>query len=85
MKSNDLKHWQASRVNDSLRPTLAYLGRLKRRMEKRGFPPEDRLFQLVTQAHAAMQDLSMELHYLSCGGVGWGGRRSECREPLPVR
>ena len=40
-------------------------------MEKRGFSPDDRLLQLVTQAQAVMQDLSMELHYVSCKrGVG---------------
>jgi hypothetical protein len=75
MKSSDLKHWQAARINDVVRPTVAYLSRLKRRMEKRGFPPDDRLFRLVTQAHASMQDLSMELHCLSCGnGVGRNGK-----------
>ena len=66
MRSEDLKDWQATKVEDSLRPALVYLARLKRRMEKRRFTPDDRLFQLVTQAHAAMQDLSTELHYLSC-------------------
>ena len=71
MRSDDLKHWQAARVNDALRPTVAYLGRLKRRMEKRGFPQDERLMVLVAQAEAVMQDLSMELHYVSCKwGVG---------------
>ena len=62
LKSNDLKHCQAARVNESLRQTVAYLGRLKRRMEKRRFPPDD---------WSLRHRLSMELHYLSCkSGVG---------------
>jgi hypothetical protein len=40
-------------------------------MEKVGFVPGDKLFQLVCTARDAMQNLSVEVHYLSCqGGVG---------------
>lgn len=71
MRSEDLRPWQAARVSHVLRQTVAYLARLKRRMEQRGFPPDDRLFQLVSQAHSVMQDLTMELHYLACrSGAG---------------
>jgi hypothetical protein len=43
-------------------------------MEKRGFLPSDRLFQLVQQAEKDLQALFMELHYLSCSsGVGKPG------------
>ena len=39
--TNDLQTWQAVRMNDSVRPALGYISRLKRRMKKRGFTPED--------------------------------------------
>jgi hypothetical protein len=40
-------------------------------MEKRGFTADDKLYQLVCKAQGVMQELVMELHYLSCeGGVG---------------
>jgi hypothetical protein len=66
-----LQHWQAGRVHESLGPSVRYLHRLKARMLKVGFTPDDLLYQLVTQAYDTMQVLSMQLHYLSCkSGVG---------------
>jgi hypothetical protein len=41
------------------------------RMEKRGFPPNDRLYQHAKRAYDAVCSLGVELHYLSCkSGVG---------------
>jgi hypothetical protein len=69
--SNGLKRWQAKRIGAALHPALGYLSRLQRRMEQRGFPPQDQLYQLVTRAFEALHHLCIELHYRSCdGGVG---------------
>ena len=66
-----MKTWQAERINTRLRPTLGYLGKLLRRMEQRDFPPDDKLYLLVKDAHDALFALNTETHYLSCsGGVG---------------
>jgi hypothetical protein len=52
-------------------PGLRYLVRLRSRMERAGFLPDDPLFQLVSKAYDAVQHLSVHLHYLSCkSGVG---------------
>jgi hypothetical protein len=43
----------------------------RRRMDARGFDPKSRLYMLVDKAHASLQSLFVELHYISCGsGVG---------------
>jgi len=71
MKGSDLKRWQTDKMSAQLRPTLAYLCRLQARMEKRGFTADDNLYRLVCTAQGIMQELVMDLHYLSCdGGVG---------------
>jgi len=62
----------------ALQRATGYLSRLKRRMEVTGFPPDDPLYVTTLKAHRAMQDLLMELHYLSCeSGVG--------RQPAPPK
>jgi hypothetical protein len=62
---------QAAKMYKAIWPALNYLTRLRARMEKKGFPPGDRHFQLVNQASDAVHRLSIELHYLSCkSGVG---------------
>ena len=58
------------RLKAKLRPMLAYLGRLQKRMHKRHFPPDDKLQQLVRDTYS-MHALNVEVHYLSCeSGVG---------------
>jgi hypothetical protein len=55
----------------ALRPALGYLYRLRERMEKQGFPPNDKLLKLTDAAYNAIHALTVELHYLSCeSGVG---------------
>jgi len=50
---------------------LRYLNRLRDRMERRGFPSDDRLYAMVVEARDKVHRLCVELHYLSCaGGVG---------------
>jgi hypothetical protein len=68
--SSGLKPWQAKRIAAALGPAVGYRYRLRRRMEVRGFPPQDPLYQLVMQAYKALHHLYIELHYRSCNGVG---------------
>ena len=65
MRSSQLKRWQTDAMLKALRPALDYLTRLKNRMEKK-FPPNDELFLIVSRAQAVMQQLCMEIHYISC-------------------
>jgi hypothetical protein len=61
----------ADELRQKIRPSLAFLGRLRHRMEQRGFPPEDELYRSVAKAYLAMQELHVRLHYQSCEhGVG---------------
>ena len=71
MDSNDLTTEQAGTMRESLFGLANYLHRVVTRMEKRGFPPDDRLYQHAKRAYDAVCSLGMELHYLSCKrGVG---------------
>jgi hypothetical protein len=71
MRSEDLTPGQAQALKERLRPMLAYLGRLEKRMHKRHFPPDDKLVHLVRDAYNAMHALNVEVHYLSCiSGAG---------------
>ena len=72
--------WQAEQVNKALYPLANYLVRLRSRMEKVGFLPDDPVFLLVAKAQDAVQHLMVELHYRSCrSGVG----RPESEDPQP--
>ena len=71
MDSKRLKPWQARKIRERLQPALGYLTTLKRRMEQTAFLPTDPLYLATVTAHRALQDLLMDLHYLSCeSGVG---------------
>jgi hypothetical protein len=70
MNSNDITKGQASINSDALYPGFNYVARLRERMEKAGFPRGDKLYQLASKAHDAMRQLSSELYYMTCGGVG---------------
>jgi hypothetical protein len=63
------RRWE--KIKKPIDPALRYLSLMREQMERGGFPPGDKLFKLVCKARDAMQDLSVEVHYLSCqGGVG---------------
>ena len=71
MKCDDLTPAQAERLKQSVRPMLGYLGKLKKRMEKRRFPVDDRLYLSVLKDYDAIHELNVHVHYLSCeSGVG---------------
>jgi putative SOS response-associated peptidase YedK len=69
MNSDDIQKWQAAKIRDALYKPTNDMARLRRRMEKRGFPPADPFYQSVSKAYDAMVDLGMKAHYLSCNGV----------------
>jgi hypothetical protein len=62
---------------------LAYLNRLKRRMDQRKFPHNDPLFNEVVDAADAMHKLNVSIHYLSCGKTGSGGYPVPVNFPAP--
>jgi len=71
MDSEDLTTEQARKMHESLFRLANYLHRLVARMEKRGFPPNDRLYEHTKKAYNAVCSLCVELHYLSRkNGVG---------------
>jgi hypothetical protein len=78
MRSDDLTREQAQALKNKLQPMLRYLGRLKRRMNYKGFPPEDPMLVGVCDAENAIHALTVKLHYLSCGDVV-GPSRTEDR------
>jgi hypothetical protein len=78
MDSGDLTPQQAAKMRDALTPCVRWLHKLQRRMELRGFPLTDELFQAAAQAYDAAHALTMKLHYLSCkSGVGRSADRME--------
>ena len=77
MTRDDIQKWQAAKIRDALSPAGTYLTRLRKRMEQRGFPPRDPLYQLTCVAHNAVNDLWMHIHYLSCSGTGDPLRRKD--------
>ena len=74
---DDIKRWQAKKIAASLHPSLNYLFRLRRRMEKANFLPDDPYFQLVDAAFKSVHTLWIQTHYLSCTGVGRSSDKEE--------
>jgi hypothetical protein len=76
MDEQTIEPWPC--VRTALFPSINYLHRLRERMEKAGFPPDDKLFALVSKAYDAVHALFVELHYLGCeSGVGREPRRAK--------
>jgi hypothetical protein len=69
MRSGDLTKNQARALKNKLQPMLGYLNRLKHRMVRKGFPPDDPLLLAARKAEDAMHALHVETHYLACGDV----------------
>lgn len=71
MDSRTIKPEHARQIADKVGEMLGYLSRLSARMDKTGWPPDDKLRQLVSRAWEAVHALRIETHYLSCkSGVG---------------
>jgi hypothetical protein len=64
MESKDLTRDQAKAIQRQLEPALAYLHKLRHRMQNKNFPLDDPLWLTVSKATSAMQDLVNELR---CG------------------
>lgn len=77
MDRTDVRKSQAKQISHALFPKINYLFRLRKRMEEVGFPPNDKFYLLVCKAYDAMQQLSVEVHYLSCDGVGNPTKKEE--------
>jgi hypothetical protein len=77
MQSSDLTKAQARALKNKLAPMLGYLNRLKRRMVRRGFPPDDPLLVAARRAEDALHALHVEAHYLACGDVTGRNRVDE--------
>jgi hypothetical protein len=64
--STTLERWQAKAICAALYPAANnYLVRLRKRMEARGFPPQDEFYRLACAAHDAVNRLWVKAHYLS--------------------
>ena len=70
MNRDDITKSLAKKICQALFPPTNYLLRLRHRMESRGFPMEDPLYKAVCAAYEAVNRLRIEMHYLSCDGVG---------------
>ena len=68
MDSSDLTPAQAAELREHVRPMLHYLTRLRTRMDRRHFPPNDPLRLKVQAAVNALHALHVDLHYRSCEG-----------------
>ena len=80
MDRSDVKKSQAKTISTALFPHMNYLFRLRKRMEEVGFPHNDKLYLLVCNAYDAMHRLSVEIHYLSCDGVGNPPKKEKSEE-----
>src|SRR3954466_7243574 len=79
MRREDLTREQAEAIKQKIRPMLAYLNRLKKRMNDRKFPHNDPLFNEVVDAADALHKLNVSIHYLSCGKTGGhAGQPADC-------
>ncbi len=82
MNSSDLQPWQAQAIHAAVRPALAYLHRLRERMNRRGFPDNDPLYRLICRAYNSLHALFVETDYLSCkGGVGRPAKEQRSGRP----
>jgi hypothetical protein len=69
--SSGLTTEQAEALRERFGRMLNYAGRVKRRMERLGFPHNDPLYRETLRACDALQGLHMAAHYASCkSGVG---------------
>lgn len=83
MDSSQLQAWQARKINETLRPMLDYLARLKGRMEQTQFPQHDKLYSKTVVVYENLQSLINETRQLAKGktvrqidGPSWQQRMS---------
>jgi hypothetical protein len=61
MQSDQVSRRQARTIKARLQPALDYVSRLAARMRARGFPPDDQLMALVSNAEQALHELQNDL------------------------
>lgn len=68
MNSNDLTRAQCRAIRAKFEPFRDYLYRLRVRMSKRGFPPDDPLYVLVLKAQQSVGELFVDIEFRTkCG------------------
>lgn len=72
MDSTAITREQAKAMGEVIGRQLRYLGKLRTRMERLAFPPNDPLYRQVSDAFDKIHRLNVALHYMSCdpGSVG---------------
>lgn len=66
-----LQHEDADWLRRRIAPMLRFIGRVRVRLERRGYTPQHSLYRAINAAYDAMQALHVAAHYESCeGGVG---------------
>ena len=71
MDSNDLTRDQAAQIGARIREAMVFVGSLRERMDRRGWNPNDRLYQEAAKAYDALHGLNVSLHYIGCGMIPW--------------
>ena len=61
MRSDEVTRRQARTIKAALQPTLVYVTQLAARMRAKGFPPDDQLMALVSNAERALYELQNDL------------------------
>jgi hypothetical protein len=70
MRADDLTRGQARALKNKLEPMVAYLNRLGKRMDSRGFRDDDPARILITDALKALYKLRAEMECRSIDGRG---------------
>jgi hypothetical protein len=86
MTSDDLSPDQCDALSAQIRPMLGYLGRLSKRMAKTGFPRNDPLRVLVSNAEDAVHRLRIHAHYMAVAAhrkAADESSSSNCGSPQP--
>lgn len=68
MDSSQVTRRQAQAIKSRVEEMRDYLHRLRVRMAKRGFPPDDRLYLLVVEAQQSIGELYMDVCNRAYGG-----------------
>lgn len=72
---------QFAHLYSLLRPSLGRLSRLRSRLIVLGYPPDDPYLVAVSKAWAALHELCVQTHYLSCsGGVAGANRPAQSKD-----
>lgn len=80
MDSSNITPEQGRQLHERIAPMLKYIGELKKRLEERHFPVDDRLYRDTLATYNGLRDLFMTTHYL---GVGTGVCLPRKHKPFP--